>query len=126
MNSRGVACVASVSARVRREREQKKGMTGEGEGKEGTSSPLPLPLQPFFCFRSNFRAITRLETLAKQASRGVAKSLTVLKLCAITPNNTQMQQGVQTEATCNIHAVRELPCGSQPTAPTCQLCGAGV
>ena len=35
--------------------------TGEGEGKEGTSSPLPL--QPFFCFRSNFRPITRLETL---------------------------------------------------------------
>ena len=29
--------------------------------------PLPLPLQPFFCFRSNFRAITRLETLATQA-----------------------------------------------------------
>ena len=42
-------------------------MKGEGEGNEGTavsSSPLPLPLQPFFCFRSNFRAITRLETLA--------------------------------------------------------------
>ena len=32
-----------------------------------SSSPLPLPLQPFFCFRSNFRAITRLETLATQA-----------------------------------------------------------
>ena len=30
-------------------------MTGEGEG------------QPFFCFRFNFRAITRLETLATQA-----------------------------------------------------------
>ena len=45
-------------------------MTGEGEGNEGmkvSSSPLPLPLQPFFCFRSNFRAITRLETLATQA-----------------------------------------------------------
>ena len=25
--------------------------------------------QPFFCFRSNFRAITRLETLATQATR---------------------------------------------------------
>jgi len=48
-----------------------------------------------------------------------AKSLTVLKLCATTPNNTQMQQGVQTDATCNIHAVGELPCGSQRTAPTC-------
>ena len=33
-----IACVASVSAQVRRERlgrELKKGMTGEGEGKEG-------------------------------------------------------------------------------------------
>ena len=55
-----IACVASVSARVRREklgRGQKKGMTGKGEGKEG----------PFFCSRSNFRAISRLETLATQA-----------------------------------------------------------
>ena len=25
--------------------------------------------QPFFCFRSNFRAITRLETLVTQATR---------------------------------------------------------
>ena len=33
-----------------------------------SSSPLPLPLQPFFCFRSNFRTITRLETLATQAN----------------------------------------------------------
>ena len=33
-------------------------MTGEGEGKEGTF---------FFCFCSNFRAITRLKTLATQA-----------------------------------------------------------
>ena len=53
-------------------REQKKvacvkGMTGEGEGegKEG----LPLPFHLFvFRFRSNFRAITRLETLATQAT----------------------------------------------------------
>ena len=47
-------------------------MTGEGEGNEGrkvSSSPLSLPLQPFFCFRSNFRAITRLETLATQAKK---------------------------------------------------------
>ena len=33
-----------------------------------SSSPLPLPLQPFFCFRSTFRAITGLETLATQAN----------------------------------------------------------
>ena len=46
-------------------------MTGAGEGNEGTFSPLPLPLplKPFFCFRSNFRAITRLETLATQARK---------------------------------------------------------
>ena len=36
-------------------------------GKRFLFSPLPLPLQPFFCFHSNFRAITRLETLATQA-----------------------------------------------------------
>ena len=37
-----LACVASVSARVRRERwdeSKKKGMTGEGKGKEGTACP---------------------------------------------------------------------------------------
>ena len=37
-----LTCIASVSARVRREKlgqEQKKGMTGEGEGKEGTACP---------------------------------------------------------------------------------------
>ena len=48
-----IACVASVSARVRREsweESKKKGMTFF-----------------FYRFRSNFRAITRLETLATQA-----------------------------------------------------------
>ena len=40
-------------------------MTGEGEGKEGTT---------FFCFRSNFRAITRLETLATQARENVVNT----------------------------------------------------
>ena len=29
--------------------------------------------EPFFCFRSNFRAITRLETLATQARFQVAR-----------------------------------------------------
>ena len=69
-----LAWVASVAARVRRgswEESQKKGVTGEGEGKEVSSSPLPLPLPFFFFFffrsRSNFRGITRLETLATQA-----------------------------------------------------------
>ena len=50
-----LACVASVSARVRRERwdeSTKKGMTREGEeeGNLVSSSPLPLPLPPFFFF----------------------------------------------------------------------------
>ena len=57
-----IACVASVSARVRREklgREQKKGMTGEGEALALTSSNS--------FNSSNFRAISRLETLATQA-----------------------------------------------------------
>ena len=38
-------------------------MTGEGEGKEGTTV--------FYRVRSNFRAITRLETLATQAKKKV-------------------------------------------------------
>ena len=62
---RGVACIASVSARVRRERRD------------------PCT----FCSRSNCRATTRLETLATQAIRGGKKpnSLqTVLKtICCI-------------------------------------------
>ena len=52
----GLACVASVSARVSRENwdeSKKKGMTG------------------FFCYRSNFRVITRLETLATKANVGL-------------------------------------------------------
>ena len=38
-----------------------------------SSSPLPLSLPPcfFFCSRSNFRAVTRLETFATQAIIGV-------------------------------------------------------
>ena len=57
-------------------------MTGEGEGKEGTSSPRPLHLQPFFCFRSNFRAITRMETLATQA-RGIVSLGVMIYLIAL-------------------------------------------
>ena len=43
-------------------------MAGEGEGEKETLLPSPSP-SPFhlFCSRSNFRAITRLKTLAKQA-----------------------------------------------------------
>ena len=38
----------------------------------------------------------------------VAKSLTGFKLCAATRNNMQQQQGVQTNATCNIQQCWEL------------------
>ena len=43
-------------------------MAGEGEGEKETLLPSPSP-SPFLFFgsRSNFRAITRLKTLAKQA-----------------------------------------------------------
>jgi len=73
-----LACVGSVSARVRRQNwdksEKKKKIDGGGGGEKWkrcflfSSSPLSLPLPPFFfCSRSNFRAVTRLETLATQA-----------------------------------------------------------
>ena len=57
MTAEVLACVASVCSRGSSRKlgqEQKKRMTGEGEGND--------------CFRSNFRAITRLETLATQAT----------------------------------------------------------
>ena len=43
-------------------------------GKRFLFSPPPAP-STFFCFRSNFRAITRLETLATQASVRVNSGL---------------------------------------------------
>ena len=74
-----VACVASVSSRVRREswdESKKKRKDGGGGGEwrnRVSSSPLTLPLPPFFfCSCSNFRAVTRLETLATQAKKYVA------------------------------------------------------
>ena len=41
----------------------------KGEGREGNSFPLVLPLQSsiYFTLAPNYRAITRLETLATQA-----------------------------------------------------------
>ena len=66
-----LACVASVSARVRRESwEESKKRNDGGRGGERRN-------HLFFCrFRSNFRAITRLETLATQAKkRWIAKKL---------------------------------------------------
>ena len=61
---RTLACVAFPSSSRTSGREQKKKeLRGRGRRKK---EPLP-PF--FFCFRSNFRAITRLETLATQAIR---------------------------------------------------------
>ena len=65
--ARTLKCLISTSLRSKRflasssrklGREQKKERTGEGEGNETFF---------FFCSRSNFRAVTRLETLATQA-----------------------------------------------------------
>ena len=58
-----LACVASGSARVRRENWNESKKRNEGGG--GLTLTLSLPF--FFCSRSKFRAITRLETLATQA-----------------------------------------------------------
>ena len=80
-----IACVASVSSRVRREscrdESKKKRNDGGGGGNESmiSSSPLPLPLPPFFCSRSNFRAITRYlpnSQMAKKATSRLRNSLT--------------------------------------------------
>ena len=83
-----IACVASVSARVRRElwdESKKKGMTGRGRGQWffigiwGTQffpfSPSPPPSIFFFRSRSNFRAITWLKTLATQATIYIFQSM---------------------------------------------------
>ena len=70
-----LACVASVSARVRRERwdeSKKKRNDAGGGGRRKRCFLFSLPPPPstifFSCSRSNFRAITRLETLATQAN----------------------------------------------------------
>ena len=60
---------ASSSRTLGRER-KKEEWRGRGRGEKVFSSPLPLPF-PFFCSRFNFRAITRLETLATPATLGV-------------------------------------------------------
>ena len=76
--NKALACVASVSSRGSSRKlgqEQKKHeWRGRGRGTKEplSSSPLPLPLQPFFGFRSNFRAITRLEMLATQANKALS------------------------------------------------------
>ena len=50
-----VACVASVSNRVRAGAKKKKNGTGKGREEEVTAfSPLPLSRHSFFCCRPNF------------------------------------------------------------------------
>ena len=53
-------------------------MTGEGEGMNEWFPllPSPSPFHLFFCSRSNFRAITRLEMPATQANSQMAKKAT--------------------------------------------------
>ena len=83
-----IACVASVSARVRRElwdESKKKRNDGEGEATVilyrdmGNSVfpllPFPSPFHFFFRSRSNFRAITWLKTLATQATIYIFQSM---------------------------------------------------
>ena len=83
---RRLACVTSVSARVRREKlgqvQRKKEWRGRGRGKKETLArkrflfcPPPSPSTFFFCSRAYVRAITRLETLAAQAMRRSKTSL---------------------------------------------------
>ena len=61
-----LACVASVSSRGSESWDKsKKKMNDRGGGGERRN---PSTFNLFFCFRSNFRAITRLETLATQAN----------------------------------------------------------
>ena len=60
-----LTCVASVSARVRRE-------SWEESKKRNWLGRIP-PSIFFFCSRSNFHAITRLETLATQAISSFAR-----------------------------------------------------
>ena len=65
-----LACVASVSLRVRRESwDESKKRNDRGGGGDF-----------FFCSRSYFRAITRLETLATQARRLHTKSTMVREM----------------------------------------------
>ena len=76
-----LACIASVSARVWREsldestKEESQGGGGEDRRKRFLfSPPLPLPsIFHFFPSCSIFRAITWLETVAKQASSKLFK-----------------------------------------------------
>ena len=57
---------ASWSRKLGRE-QKKKRMKGRGRGVKEPLLSSPSPFH-FFCSRSNFRAITRLETLATQAT----------------------------------------------------------
>ena len=67
-----LACVASVSSRgsSRKLGQEQKKHEWRGRGRR--------PKEPFFCFRSNFRPITRLETLATQVICLQALTLSLL------------------------------------------------
>ena len=62
-----LACIASVSSQVRRESWDESKKKKEWQAFPLLPSPSPFHLLFFFCSRSNFRAVTRLETLATQA-----------------------------------------------------------
>ena len=75
-----LACVASVSARLRQEswdRSKKNEWQGRGRGKKDPLLSSPSPFHLFFGTRSNFRAITGLETLATQAIIKRVKCFTI-------------------------------------------------
>ena len=103
---------------------------GEGEGKEGTGCPQtplfsrivgfagkrflfspPPPPSTFFCFRSNFRAITRLETLATQARRRPAPNAKIIgHACAPTSRSSLFSRLIFT-----VHFPRRLRTGYSQT-----------
>jgi len=78
-------------------REQKKRNDGGGgEERRNFSFPFPLPLPLFFSFgsRSNFRAITRLETLARQAIKPVSK-VSYVRLASLSRKNRHSSQAAR-------------------------------
>ena len=74
-----IACVASVSARVRRrerwDESKKKGMTGKGEGTVILHRDMENSVFPLLPSPSPFHSKTRLETLATQATIYIFQSM---------------------------------------------------
>ena len=70
-------------------------MNDEGGGGGGERRNLfspPPPRSTFFCFRSNFRAITRLQTLAMQAKKNVKNLPLLICLWFLLPSLTELQR----------------------------------